>query len=52
MPGKVRNCLKCNKRFFSKGAQNRLCWSCNRSNEREQSIKVYRVVIEGKQNTY
>ena len=29
---KYRRCLKCNTRFWSEGAHNRLCARCNREN--------------------
>ena len=30
---KWRRCLKCNRRFWSEGAHNRLCAKCNRENQ-------------------
>ena len=48
MNGQARMCLKCNKRFLSKGKTNRLCSDCNKQNLKYSIIPHFRLFYEGR----
>ena len=38
-----RECLKCGRKFLSKGKANRLCWYCNKENELVKEMDIHRI---------